>query len=63
MKSKFAFCAIALFMILVLSAVSTDEGFSADEKELLKERQAAKSLFDEADKKWQKLVSDGTPSS
>lgn len=63
MKSKFAFCAIALFMILVLSAVSTQEGFSAEEKELLKDRAAAKSLFDEADKKWQKMMADGTPTS
>jgi len=63
MKSQFVFCGFALFMILVMSALSTREGFSVEEKDLLKERQAAKSLFDEADKKWQKMVADGTPSS
>jgi hypothetical protein len=50
-------------MILVLSAVSTNEGFSSEEKDALKDRAAAKTLFDEADKKWQKMVADGTPTS
>ena len=63
MKSKIMFCVATLLLILVLSAVSTQEGFSTEEKDALKDRAAAKSLFDESEKKWQKMVTDGTPSS